>query len=375
MDKKVKLAVIGGFLGSGKTTTILSLARLLIARGAKIGIVTNDQGSDLVDTAFLRSSGLPVLEVSGGCFCCSFEEFTRKVNALAMSEMPDIILAEPVGSCTDLVATIFRPFQLRHAESFSLAPLTVVVDPLRGLKSMNDTSRFPSEINYLFKKQLEEADVILINKADKYPAEDIERLRAHLTAQYSAVVHCASARDEQTLLPLLPVLGDAAKPGELMTLDYETYGLAESFLGWFNGTCMLSGGDDVRAFIADFFEDVRRFVRAEGSDIAHLKAHLITSGGHLKASLTSVEDDIEHDEQNFTYTGSASMVINARVSMAPEKLEPAIEHAVFLAAKAHGITCDEYRSDCFKPGMPDPSARLRGTDEPPQCCNCRSADK
>ena len=372
MGKRVKLAVIGGFLGSGKTTTILSLARLLIARGAKIGIVTNDQGSDLVDTAFLRNSGLPVMEVSGGCFCCSFEEFTRKVNALALREMPDIILAEPVGSCTDLVATIFRPFQLRHAESFSLAPLTVVVDPLRGLKSMDDTGRFPSEINYLFKKQLEEADVILINKTDKYPAEDIERLRAYLTAQYSAVVHCASAKDEQTLMPMLPVLGAEAQPGELMTLDYETYGLAESFLGWFNGTCRLSGSADARAFVADFFEDLRRFVRAQGSDIAHLKAHFITSGGHLKASLTSVEDDIEYDEQNFTYMGSASMVINARVSMVPEALQPAIERALFAAARAHGMDCGEYRSDCFKPGMPDPSARLRGVGETPQGCNCHS---
>jgi G3E family GTPase len=299
------------------------------------------------------------MEVSGGCFCCSFDEFMRKVNALALTEMPDIILAEPVGSCTDLVATIFRPFQLRHAESFSLAPLTVVVDPLRGLKSMTDTSRFPSEINYLFGKQLEEADVILINKIDKYPAEDIERLRAHLSEKYSAVVHCASARDERTLLPLLPVLGAEAQPGELMALDYETYGLAESFLGWFNGTCMLSGGGDARAFVADFFEGVRRFVRAQGSDIAHLKAHLITSGGHLKASLTSVEDDIEYDAENFTYTGSASMVINARVSMAPEALQPAVGRALLNTAKAQGLICGEYRSDCFKPGMPDASARKR----------------
>ncbi|MDR0287724.1 MAG: cobalamin synthesis protein P47K, partial [Clostridiales bacterium] len=95
-----KLIIIGGFLGSGKTTVILELAKRFLSLGQKVGIVTNDQGSELVDTEFLRANGLSVLEVTGGCFCCNFDEFTRKVEELAKSEMPDVILAEPVGSCT-----------------------------------------------------------------------------------------------------------------------------------------------------------------------------------------------------------------------------------------------------------------------------------
>jgi G3E family GTPase len=62
----MQLHLVGGFLGSGKTTAILEAARLLIERGQRVGIITNEQGKHLVDSGFLRASGLPALEVTGG---------------------------------------------------------------------------------------------------------------------------------------------------------------------------------------------------------------------------------------------------------------------------------------------------------------------
>ena len=82
-----ELIVVGGFLGAGKTTSILSIAKYLLSLWKKVGIVTNDQGSDLVDTNFLKASGMSVLEVTGGCFCCNFEEFINKVQTLAESDL------------------------------------------------------------------------------------------------------------------------------------------------------------------------------------------------------------------------------------------------------------------------------------------------
>lgn len=374
MEKSVKLAVIGGFLGAGKTTTILALAKLLTGQGKRIGIVTNDQGSSLVDTAFLAQHGLPVMEVAGGCFCCNFDEFTSIVNRLAAEQLPDIILAEPVGSCTDLVATIFRPFQLRRAGEFSMAPLVAVTDPRRGLKLMSGEAGFPSEINYLFKKQLEEADIILINKTDKYESGDIAALEEYLKREFPAAVLRVSAKDESTLLPLLPViLGGQAPAGEVMELDYDTYALAEELLGWFNGACMISGEGDIRQFVGSFFERVRAFVTGEKRDIAHLKAHIITTAGHMKASLTSVEDDIEFDEESFKYSGNASMVINARINIEPETLAPAITDSLYAAARSEGIEVGGYRYDCFKPGRPDKAARDRMCGDGAECCCCKKS--
>ena len=101
--------MIGGFLGAGKTTTISQLAQHFVGQGKKIGIVTNDQTTDLVDTHNLRSQGFNVGEVAGSCFCCNFDALTSTVEGLGAGEFPEVILAEPVGSCTDLVATVIRP--------------------------------------------------------------------------------------------------------------------------------------------------------------------------------------------------------------------------------------------------------------------------
>src|SRR5215470_14545102 len=106
--KRIRFVMVGGFLGAGKTTTLTRLARHYMARGQRVGLVTNDQAQDLVDTNSLRGQGFPVEEVAGACFCCRFDELMEKVESLEESQRPDVILAEPVGSCTDLVATVVQ---------------------------------------------------------------------------------------------------------------------------------------------------------------------------------------------------------------------------------------------------------------------------
>lgn len=97
-----RIAIVGGFLGAGKTTLILATARRLVERGYRVGLVTNDQGEDLVDTALAADATIPVAEVAGGCFCCRFPDLLAGLQRLQEVAEPDVILAEPVGSCTDL---------------------------------------------------------------------------------------------------------------------------------------------------------------------------------------------------------------------------------------------------------------------------------
>ena len=109
--KRLRFVMIGGFLGAGKTTTMARLARSYRARNQRVGLVTNDQAQDLADTTSLRAQGLPVEEVPGACFCCRFDDLVDRVGRLESGQRPDVILAEPVGSCTDLVATVVQPLK------------------------------------------------------------------------------------------------------------------------------------------------------------------------------------------------------------------------------------------------------------------------
>ena len=67
---RARYIMIGGFLGAGKTTAVAALAQHLARQGSRVGLITNDQGSELVDTAMLRSKGFATEEIPGGCLCC-----------------------------------------------------------------------------------------------------------------------------------------------------------------------------------------------------------------------------------------------------------------------------------------------------------------
>src|SRR5215472_14317514 len=120
------VAVVGGFLGAGKTTLILKAARILRTRGIRAAAVLNDQSDGLVDTEFARRNGVPAEEVAGGCFCCRFPDLIDALERLQAYD-PEVIFAEAVGSCTDIVATTLRPLMRDYSALYRVAPLTVLV--------------------------------------------------------------------------------------------------------------------------------------------------------------------------------------------------------------------------------------------------------
>ena len=132
--KRIRFTLMGGFLGAGKTTMLTRLARHHISRGQRVGLVMNDQGQNLVDTNSLRGQGFKVEEVAGACFCCRFDDLVSKVTQLEADERPDVILGEPVGSCTDLVATVVQPLKDLCGERFQVTPYAVLFKPSHGLR-------------------------------------------------------------------------------------------------------------------------------------------------------------------------------------------------------------------------------------------------
>src|SRR5882672_10092793 len=178
--KKARYIMIGGFLGAGKTTSVARFAQRLTEQGLRVGLITNDQGSELVDTKMLRSKGFATEEIPGGCFCCRFNSLVDAADKLTTATQPDVFVAEPVGSCTDLVATVTYPLRRIYGNSFLIAPVSVLVDPVRAARVLGIESggNFSEKVVYIYKKQLEEADIIVINKLDLLGPERVEQLHA-----------------------------------------------------------------------------------------------------------------------------------------------------------------------------------------------------
>src|SRR5438094_5520639 len=233
---KSRYIMIGGFLGAGKTTSVARLAQHLTGQGLKVGLITNDQGSELVDTAMLRARGFATEEIPGGCFCCRFNSLVDAARKLTAATRPDVFIAEPVGSCTDLVATVTYPLRRIYRNNFSIAPLSVLVDPIRALRvfGLENGGKFSEKVLYIYRKQLEEADIIAVNKLDLLDATRQRALRDKLALEFPrAEIFEMSARQGDGLDAWFDrVTATEQIAREVMEVDYARYAEGEALLGW-----------------------------------------------------------------------------------------------------------------------------------------------
>ena len=143
-----------------------------------MAIITNDHASELVDTHNLRSQGFHVGEIPGACFCGNLDDLTSAVDSLALFGRPDVVLVEPVGSCTDLAASVIRPLRRLYPERFEAAPYVVLLKPAHAAKILRGgPAGFSPQAEYIFRTQLEEADCVAINRVDQLTAAQIEELK------------------------------------------------------------------------------------------------------------------------------------------------------------------------------------------------------
>ncbi|UCE60540.1 MAG: MIP family channel protein, partial [Phycisphaerales bacterium] len=231
----VRMVLVGGFLGAGKTTLLFEAAKRLMQKGKQVGLITNDQAAELVDTASLSAKGLPVEEVAGSCFCCNFDGLVRAAEALQHDIQADVLIAEPVGSCTDLSATILQPLKDKYGQQFKLAPLSVLVDPVR-LKDVlaGKPGRLHDSAAYIMRKQLEEADMIVITKTDLLSKKEYEDLRVLTLEHFRRAEVCSlSALTGEGVDDWLQVVLTAGGAGKrVVDVDYDTYAEGEAVLGW-----------------------------------------------------------------------------------------------------------------------------------------------
>ena len=365
--------MIGGFLGAGKSTAMGRLAGRIQSEGRSVGLITNDQASSLVDTTNLRSQGFDVEEIPGGCFCCRFDSLVEAARNLTDKTRPDVFLAEPVGSCTDLVASVSYPLRRIYGDRFRIAPFSVLVDPVRALRvfDLRPGRGFSSKVIYIYRKQLEEADFIVINKCDVLESDDRARLREALSESYPGrAIFEVSARTGEGLEPWFDrITSDEMPGGEAMDVDYEIYADGEALLGWVNATARISsaGGLDASAFLERLAAGIQERLAsgAAGSvceDIAHLKMTVMPEGGVGDIALISLvrQDYVPELSQRLSAPLLAGeLVVNLRAEAAPEVLREAVVEEVAKHAASHGLEIEIEHLESFRPGRPVPTHRLK----------------
>jgi len=307
------IAVVGGFLGAGKTTLILTAARLLQQRGQRVAAILNDQGDDLVDTHYAGSLGLPCDQVTGGCFCCRFPDLVEAAGRL-LEDRPDVIFAEAVGSCTDIVATTLRPLLRDHHDRFRIAPLTVVLHPQRSFDN--------PDLDFLYQNQLAEADLLF---------ERGESIQSWLDRLLS---------------------GSVAAGARTLDIDYARYAEAEAALAWLNVRVTAHAAPPVSApmLIGPLLDRLEPQIR-----IVHLKLLAKSDAGYLKAALTANgQPPVIEGALDASPSARHEILLNLRALDDPDSLRAIVERE--FAALPARLTWQHMQ--CFRPSPPVPYHRL-----------------
>jgi Ni2+-binding GTPase involved in maturation of urease and hydrogenase len=361
--KRLRFIMIGGFLGAGKTTTISRLARHYLNQGQRVGLVTNDQAQDLVDTNSLRAQGFSVEEVAGACFCCRFDDLIGKVGKLQEGERPDVILAEPVGSCTDLVATVVQPLRDLYGERFEVAPYPVLFKPSHGLKILKrePDAGFSPKAAYIFQKQLEEADAIVINRIDEITPPALTELTDLVTEEYPGVpLLRMSAKTGQGFEALVELLDQQGPFGrKILDIDYDIYAEGEAELGWLNSAVRVSAAQpfDLDALLLDIVSALRDEFQESGAEVAHLKAIGLRDLSFGVANLVSSASDPELSLPARGQVTEAEVIVNARVAADPAALEEQVRRTLPEVCRKHSATVEFQSMQSFRPGRPQPTHR------------------
>ena len=150
----IKVDVISGFLGAGKTTLIKKLFKSAFVN-EKVVLIENEFGEIGIDSSFLKESGIQIKEINAGCICCSLVgDFATSIKELVDTYHPERIIIEPsgVGKLSDIVTAIKDV----HLDELQLNILATVVDGPKAKMYLKNFGEF-------FVNQVESADTIIVS--------------------------------------------------------------------------------------------------------------------------------------------------------------------------------------------------------------------
>jgi len=357
------LHLVNGFLGSGKTTGIIAATKQLIRQNKHVGIITNDKGRFQVDKAFFEGSDIPTRQVAGGCFRCSFSEFEDIIEDLQEAESPDVIFAESVGSCVDLVNTIFGPLQKIERISFKKTTYSVFTDSrLFQLWIQNDPLPFSEQVNYLFKKQIEEGRILIINKADLLTIEQQKTLYILAKEKYpEKKIFLQNSTQKSDVLPWLKTLErEMVEPSRLeFYVDYPLYKAGEQEMAWLDQKLTLSSPvpEKISPAIIEMISMLLRRLQTEDVHVAHIKFLISTSSQKIKISFTTADfftqpiDDKWIESIPKLQSGALQVMLNARLSMNAKEFHKIINGIVDHVASQTGVVVGREDGSFFNPEM------------------------
>ena len=302
--------VVGGFLGSGKTTTIINMGKHLAEKEKKVAIIVNEIGEIGIDGDVIKRFGFDTKEITSGCICCSLKVGLRTtMNSLVNEYKPDIIMIEPTGIAFPNI--IRNEVELMNlGEEVKIAPLVTLIDGSRFKQLMKEVKEFAM-------RQIIDAEILGINKVDLIEPIRIPILEASIQQlNPKAKVVLLSAKDtgekfENFMQEILPDIKEVPDKVQATTSMKETHRPSEpqetedsikaSGVGSYSAEFEIKGGEKLstetaRKLTTELMNTIKaKVLKLNPEFVGHIKLFLDNGVETVKQSVTIYYEDPQED--------------------------------------------------------------------------------
>jgi len=314
------LYIIGGFLGSGKTTMISKFTKRLLDKGRKVGVIVNDFSTPLVDERYLTQLGAQAEQVCGDCVCHTTAAVNEALDK--MKDKEDIFL-EPIGTHLD-VANAILPEVISHTTDLIVRPVVILVDGKRLNEILKKENGYILE--FIF-QQLQSADIIFVNKVDLMDKDEIKDVTEFFEKRKAQIIFGSALKDVNTN-ELFGLLEGASKWKERVESDqtlfthYEIYVKLQEKMKWVNLYFSIKADHKI---IIDRIVRIFKENLKSNTYLGHLKVMVISKEGYVKLNLTGWDEEPQITERIYLDKGEWKVIINMRLEADKDLIDKALE--------------------------------------------------
>lgn len=338
----MQVIVVGGFLGSGKTTTIINIGKYLAEKEKKVAIIVNEIGEIGIDGDVIKRFGFDTKEITSGCICCSLKVGLRTTITLLTKEYnPDILMIEPTGIAFPNV--IKNEVELMNlGEQVRIAPLVTLIDGSRFKYLMKEVKEFAM-------RQIIDAEILGINKVDLIEPIRLPILEAsvqQLNPKAKIVLLSGKNVDEkfedfmQLLLPNLKEISDETPEGveevksSLSDTEKTEDSIEASGVGSYSAEFTVTEGnvstETAMKLTNELINKIKmKVLRLNPEFVGHIKLFLDNGSETVKQSVTIYYEEPQEDIIRSKEGANPTLKILSAVSnVEKESLRDAVESSV-----------------------------------------------
>lgn len=318
----MKVHLVGGFSGSGKTTAISNARKILSDDNINTSVIIEDQVGYVVDNFNNQDSDSFVARVNGGCGCCNFYELLFQIRSLKEDSNPTSVFVEYSGTCSNLIDSILKPLKVCSGKEIEFANYSTLVDAtLLLLYLRGSVMHLSVEDKYIWEQHFKEAEILIVNKIDLLTIEELEILKTLIQTFYnSKTIIFQNSIDKDSIKSWLEIISN---PWIKQEEENDSIDCCEGVTGiaWLDEEIeFITNDNSATEIVYDFIARLAGDILIRKLTIEHLQFIISINGQSSKVDYSTLIGLNSLEHISFEGSNQVDLLVNARVRASPEEL-------------------------------------------------------